>query len=42
MQVSLNDLKIGRTLKLSGIPTVEKILTTARKKGLVRGKGLEV
>ncbi len=37
MQVSLNDLKKGKTIKLSGIPTVDKILAAARKKGLVRG-----
>jgi prevent-host-death family protein len=37
MQESLNDLKNKRTLKLSGVPTVKKILTEARKKGLLRG-----
>ncbi len=37
MQVSLNDLKKGKTLKLSGTPTVDKILAAARKKGLLRG-----
>ena len=37
MQVSLNDVKRGKTLKLSGTPTVDKILAAARKKGLLRG-----
>ena len=37
MQVSLNDLKQGKTLKLSGVPNVNKILAAARKKGLLRG-----
>ena len=37
MQVSLNDVKRGRTLKLSGAPTVDRILAAARKKGLLRG-----
>ncbi|HEY1269543.1 MAG TPA: type II toxin-antitoxin system Phd/YefM family antitoxin [Candidatus Binatia bacterium] len=37
MQESLNDLKKKRTLKLSGAPTVKKILAAARKKGLLRG-----
>ena len=37
MQLSLDDLKKGKTLKLSGIPTVAKILSAARKEGLLRG-----
>ena len=37
MQLSLDDLKKGKTLKLSGTPTVDKILAAARKKGLLRG-----
>jgi len=37
MRLALDDVKAGRTLKLSGIPTVGKILSAARKKGLVRG-----
>ena len=37
MQVSLNDVKRGKTLKLSGTPTADKILSAARKKGLLRG-----
>lgn len=37
MQASLNDLKKGRILKLSGAPTVDRILAAARKKGLLRG-----
>jgi prevent-host-death family protein len=37
MQESVEDLKKGRTLKLSGAPNVSRILATARKKGLLRG-----
>ena len=37
MQLSLDDLKKGKTLKLSGTPTVDKILSADRKKGLLRG-----
>lgn len=37
MHESINDLKKGRTLKLSGIPRVGRILAAARKKGLLRG-----
>jgi len=37
MRVSLDDVKKGKSLKLSGVPSVEKILTAARKKGLLRG-----
>ena len=33
MQLSLDDLKKGKTLKLSGTPTVDKILAAARKNG---------
>jgi len=37
MRVSLDEVKKGKTLRLSGVPTVRKILTAARKKGLLRG-----
>jgi prevent-host-death family protein len=37
MRESLSDVKKGRTLRLSGAPTVTKILAAARKKGLLRG-----
>ena len=37
MQESVNDLKKGRTIKLSGVPKVSNILAAARKKGLLRG-----
>lgn len=37
MHESLDDAKRGKTLKLSGAPTVERILAAARKKGLLRG-----
>ena len=37
MRVSLDEVKHGKTLKLSGAPTVERILTAARKNGLLRG-----
>jgi len=37
MRMSLDEVKQGRTLKLSGAPTVDRILTAARKKGLLRG-----
>jgi prevent-host-death family protein len=37
MRLSMDQAKQGKTLKLSGAPTVEKILTAARKKGLLRG-----
>jgi prevent-host-death family protein len=37
MRKSLDDLKAGKALKLSGTPSVAKILTAARKKGLLRG-----
>jgi len=37
MRMSLDEAKQGKALKLSGLPTVEKILTAARKKGLLRG-----
>jgi len=37
MRVSLDEVKKGKTLRLSGVPTVQKILTAARKKGLLRG-----
>jgi len=36
VQQSFADLKAGRTLTLSGKPTVKKILDAARKKGLLR------
>ncbi len=34
---SINDIKKGRTLKLSVVPKISKILHAARKKGLLRG-----
>lgn len=37
MRKSLDDVKAGRVLKLSGVPTVQRILTSARRKGLLRG-----
>ena len=37
MQMSLNQLKKGKTIKLSGVPKVSNILAAARKKGLLRG-----
>lgn len=37
MRKSLDESKAGKTLKLSGTPSVEKILAAARKKGLLRG-----
>ena len=37
MRKSLDEVKTGKVLKLSGTPTVEKILTVARKKGFLRG-----
>lgn len=37
MRASLDEAKHGKVLKLSGAPTVERILTAARKKGLLRG-----
>lgn len=37
MQRSLLDIKKGQILKLSGSPTVTRILAAARKKGLLRG-----
>jgi len=37
MRKSLDEVKTGKTLKLAGVPTVEKILTAARKKGFLRG-----
>jgi prevent-host-death family protein len=37
MRMSLDEAKQGKALKLSGLPMVEKILTAARKKGLLRG-----
>lgn len=37
MQDSINDLKKGRMLKLSGGPKIRRILAAARKKGLLRG-----
>jgi hypothetical protein len=35
MKQSFADLKAGRTLRLSGIPTVKTILKAARKKSLL-------
>jgi prevent-host-death family protein len=37
MRLSLDEVNQGKTLKLSGAPTVERILTAARKKRLSRG-----
>ena len=37
MHESIDDLKKGRTLKLSGVPKVGRILAAARKRGLLRG-----
>jgi prevent-host-death family protein len=37
-KAALDDVKRGKTLKLAGVPTVGKILTAARKKGLLRGR----
>lgn len=37
MRKSLDDIKAGRVLRLSGPPSVRKILSAARKKGLLRG-----
>jgi prevent-host-death family protein len=37
MRQALDDVKTGKTLKLSGVPTVERILAAARKKGVLRG-----
>ncbi len=37
MRKSLDDVKAGRVLRLSGAPTVQKILSAARKKRLLRG-----
>ncbi len=36
MRKSLDDVKTGKVLKLSGAPTVQRILSAARKKGLLR------
>ncbi len=37
MRESMDDLKKGKTLQLSGVPKVNRILASARKKGLLRG-----
>lgn len=37
MRKSLDEAKKGKILRLSGTPTVEKILNAARKKGFLRG-----
>jgi prevent-host-death family protein len=37
MRKSLEDVKAGRVLRMSGVPTVQRILSAARKKGLLRG-----
>jgi len=37
MRKSLEDIKAGRVLRLSGVPNVQRILSAARKKGLLRG-----
>jgi len=36
MRKSLDDVKAGRILRLSGEPSVQRILSAARKKGLLR------
>lgn len=36
MRTAVEDLKKGRILRMSGVPSVEKILKAARKKGLLR------
>ena len=36
MRTAVEDLKKGRTLRMFGAPSVEKILKAARKKGLLR------
>ncbi len=37
MQESLNQVRKGKNLRLSGVPKVARILAAARKKGLLRG-----
>ncbi len=37
MRKSLEDIKSGKVLRLSGAPTTQKILAAARKNGLLRG-----
>ena len=37
MRKSLHEVRAGKIVKLSGTPSVVKILTTARKKGFLRG-----
>jgi prevent-host-death family protein len=37
MRKSLDEVKTGKALKLSGTPMVETILAAARKNGLLRG-----
>jgi len=37
MRKSLEDIKAGRVLRLSGVPNVQRILFAARKKGLLHG-----
>ena len=37
MRRSLDAVKTGKVLRLSGTPTTQKILAAARKKGLLRG-----
>lgn len=37
MRNSFADAKAGRVLRLSGAPTVQRILAAARKTGLIRG-----
>ena len=37
MRKSLEDVKSGRVLRMSGAPTVRGILSAARKRGLLRG-----
>jgi prevent-host-death family protein len=37
MRQALDDVKTGKMLRFSRVPTVEKVLAAARKKGLLRG-----
>ncbi|MBM4298345.1 MAG: type II toxin-antitoxin system Phd/YefM family antitoxin [Deltaproteobacteria bacterium] len=37
MRKSMEDVKAGRVLRMSGAPTAQRILSAARKKGLLRG-----
>lgn len=37
MRKSMEDVKAGRVLRMTGAPIVQRILSAARKKGLLRG-----